>query len=77
VARGANTPAICNPPSFTDVKQDGQLGEIKNLPAFHTAAGQGTLPAVSGIAPTQANSDHRRPTSPPARPTSPTWSTPS
>ena len=40
------------------MKQDGQLGDVKNLSAFYTAAGQGTLPAVSWIAPTQANSDH-------------------
>ena len=59
VAQGAKTPSIWNPlPSFTDVKQDGQLGDVKNLSAFYTAAGQGTLPAVSWIAPTQANSDH-------------------
>ena len=59
VAQGAGTPSIWNPlPSFTDVKQDGQLGDIKNLSAFYTAAAQGTLPAVSWIAPTQANSDH-------------------
>jgi phospholipase C len=59
VAQGAKTPSIWNPlPSFTDVKQDGQLGDVKNLSAFYTAAGKGTLPAVSWIAPTQANSDH-------------------
>jgi phospholipase C len=59
VAQGAKTPSIWNPlPSFTDVKQDGQLGDIKNLSTFYTAAAQGTLPAVSWIAPTQANSDH-------------------
>jgi phospholipase C len=59
VAQGARTPSIWNPlPSFTDVKQDGQLGDVENLSAFYTAAGQGTLPAVSWIAPTQANSDH-------------------
>jgi phospholipase C len=59
VAQGAKTPSIWNPlPSFTDVKQDGQLGDIKNLSAFYTAAEQGTLPSVSWIAPTQANSDH-------------------
>jgi phospholipase C len=59
VAQGAQTPSIWNPlPSFTDVKQDGQLGDIKNLSAFYTAAEHGTLPAVSWIAPTQANSDH-------------------
>ena len=59
VAQGAKTPSIWNPlPSFTDVKQDGQLGDVKNLSSFYTAAKNGTLPAVSWIAPTQANSDH-------------------
>ena len=59
VKQGAGTPSIWNPlPSFTDVKQDGQLGDIKNLSSFYAAAEQGTLPAVSWIAPTQANSDH-------------------
>ncbi|MGH3258635.1 MAG: alkaline phosphatase family protein [Streptosporangiaceae bacterium] len=59
VKQGAGTPSIWNPlPSFTDVKQDGQLGDIKNLTSFYTAAEHGTLPAVSWIAPTQANSDH-------------------
>ena len=59
VAQGAKTPSIWNPlPDFTDVKEDGQLGDIKNLSAFYTAAQDGTLPAVSWIAPTQANSDH-------------------
>ena len=42
VAQGARTPSIWNPlPSFTDVKQDGQLGDVKNLSAFYTAAGRG------------------------------------
>ena len=59
VAQGAGTPSIWNPlPAFTDVKHDGQLGDITNLSAFYTAAERGTLPAVSWIAPTQANSDH-------------------
>ena len=59
VAQGAGTPSIWNPlPSFTDVKQDGQLGDVQNLSSFYTAAENGTLPAVSWIAPTQANSDH-------------------
>ena len=59
VTQGAGTPSIWNPlPSFTDVKEDGQLGDIKNLSAFYTAAEHGTLPAVSWIAPTQDNSDH-------------------
>ena len=59
VKQGAGTPSIWNPlPDFTDVKADGQLGDIKNLSSFYTAAEQGTLPAVAWIAPTQANSDH-------------------
>jgi len=59
VAQGDKTPSIWNPlPSFTDVKENGQLGDIKNLSAFYTAAEQDTLPSVSWIAPTQANSDH-------------------
>ena len=59
VAQGAQTPSIWNPlPSFTDVKEDGQLGNIQNLSGFYTAAEHGALPAVSWIAPTQANSDH-------------------
>jgi phospholipase C len=59
VKQGAGTPSIWNPlPDFTDVKEDGQLGDIKNLSSFYTAAEQGTLPAVSWIAPAQVNSDH-------------------
>jgi phospholipase C len=59
VAQGARTPSIWNPlPSFTDVKADGQLANVENLSNFYTAAEQGNLPAVSWIAPTQANSDH-------------------
>jgi len=59
VAQGARTPSIWNPlPSFTDVKADGQLANVQNLSNFYTAAEHGTLPAVSWIAPTQANSDH-------------------
>ncbi|HYB17519.1 MAG TPA: alkaline phosphatase family protein [Streptosporangiaceae bacterium] len=59
VAQGAGTPSIWNPlPSFVDVKEDGQLRDIQNLSSFYTAAEHGTLPAVSWIAPTQANSDH-------------------
>jgi len=59
VAQGAKTPSIWNPlPSFTDVKADGQLGDIQNLQNFYTAAQHGTLPAVSWIAPAQPDSDH-------------------
>ena len=42
VAQGARTPSIWNPlPSFTDVKADGQLANIKNLSAFYPAAEPG------------------------------------
>ena len=59
LAQGAGTPSIWNPlPAFTDVNADGQLGDVANLSAFYTAAARGSLPAVSWIAPTQANSDH-------------------
>lgn len=59
VSQGASTPSIWNPlPSFTDVRADGQSGNVRNLPAFYRAAGHGGLPAVSWIAPSQGNSDH-------------------
>ena len=59
VKQGAATPSIWNPlPSFTDVKADGQKGNVRNLAAFYQDAEHGTLPAVSWIAPSQGNSDH-------------------
>jgi phospholipase C len=59
VAQGAHTPAIWNPlPAFADVKVDGQLGNVESLSKFYAAAEHGTLPAVSWVAPAQANSDH-------------------
>jgi phospholipase C len=59
VRQGASTPSIWSPlPAFTDVKADHQVHHVKNLSAFYRAAKHGTLPAVSWIAPTQANSDH-------------------
>ena len=59
VAQGASTPSIWSPlPAFTDVTADHQRHDVRNLRAFYRAASQGTLPAVSWITPTQANSDH-------------------
>ena len=59
VAQGASTPSIWSPlPAFTDVRADHQRHDVRNLRAFYRAARHGTLPAVSWIAPTQANSDH-------------------
>jgi phospholipase C len=55
----AQTPGIWNPlPSFTDVAQDGQLGNVQSLTNFFTAAHNGTLPAVSWIDPNGTVSEH-------------------
>jgi phospholipase C len=59
VQQGPQTPGIWNPlPSFTDVAQDGQLGNIQSLSNFFTAAADGSLPAVSWIDPNGAVSEH-------------------
>ncbi len=53
------TAGIWNPlPSFTDVKQDGQLGNIVGTPKFYAEARNGTLPAVSWVVPSGAVSEH-------------------
>jgi phospholipase C len=55
----AGTPEIWNPlPYFDTVRQDGELGNIQQLSQFYTAAKNGTLPAVSWIAPNGKNSEH-------------------
>jgi phospholipase C len=59
VPQSARTPGIWNPlPHFTDVQQDGQLGNIQTLDNFFTAANTGTLPAVSWIDPNGTVSEH-------------------
>ncbi len=59
VKQGAKTPGIWNPlPNFDTVKQDGQLGNIQSLTNFYSAAKNGTLPAVSWIAPNGKESEH-------------------
>ena len=59
VPQNSKTPGIWNPlPSFTDVSQDGQLGNVQSLTNFFTAAKAGTLPAVSWITPNGAVSEH-------------------
>ena len=56
---GARTADIWNPlPSFTDVHQDRQLGDIQSATRFLADARHGTLPAVSWITPDQAHSEH-------------------
>jgi phospholipase C len=59
VPQNDHTPGIWNPlPSFTDVQQDGQLGNIQTLSNFYSAAKSGTLPAVSWITPNDRVSEH-------------------
>jgi phospholipase C len=59
VPQNASTRGIWNPlPSFTDVSQDGQVGNIQSLTNFYSAAAAGTLPAVSWIVPTATVSEH-------------------
>jgi phospholipase C len=53
------TPEIWNPlPDFTDVRQDGQVGNVQALDRFYVAARNGTLPAVSWITPNGKESEH-------------------
>jgi phospholipase C len=59
VTQGPKTPGIWNPlPSFTDVAQDGQLGNVQTLSNFFASAKGGTLPAVSWIDPNGKVSEH-------------------
>ncbi len=59
VQQGPQTPGIWNPlPSFTDVIQDGQLGNVQSLSDFFSAAASGNLPAVSWIVPNGTVSEH-------------------
>jgi phospholipase C len=57
--QSAQTPGIWNPlPYFATVKQDGQLGNIQSISNFYTQARDGTLPAVSWLAPADPVSEH-------------------
>ncbi|HEX6477714.1 MAG TPA: alkaline phosphatase family protein [Ktedonobacteraceae bacterium] len=59
VKQGPKTPGIWNPlPDFDTVKQDGQLSNIQSVNNFYTAAKNGTLPAVSWLAPSNKVSEH-------------------
>jgi phospholipase C len=52
-------PQIWNPlPGFSDVHQDGQVGNIQAISAFTSAASAGTLPAVSWVIPNGKDSEH-------------------
>lgn len=55
----ARTPGLWNPlPSFTDVKQDGQLSNIKDTTQFFSDVKSGTLPSVVWLTPSNRYSDH-------------------
>jgi len=59
VKQSAKTPGIWNPlPLFGDVQSDHQLGDIKDLTDYYTAARTGTLPSVSWITPSGPDSEH-------------------
>ncbi|MGA2037271.1 MAG: alkaline phosphatase family protein, partial [Acidimicrobiales bacterium] len=59
VPQAYTTPGIWNPlPLFEDVQKDHQLKNIKPLDSYIAAAKAGTLPAVSWITPSLADSEH-------------------
>jgi phospholipase C len=62
VTQSPKTPGIWNPlPSFTDVQQDGQQGNIQSLANFYTAVhepGSCGLPNVAWIVPKASVSEH-------------------
>ncbi len=59
VPQSFRTGSIWNPlPEFTDVKQEGTLGNVQSVDNFAAAARAGTLPAVSWVLPTNSVSEH-------------------
>ncbi len=59
VPQGPKTQGIWNPLiSFTDVAQDGQLGNIQSVSDLFAAAKAGTLPSVSWVIPSAQVSEH-------------------
>ena len=57
--QSARTPGIWNPlPSFDDVKQDGQLRNVKDTSLFFSDLRTGQLPAVVWLAPGNRYSEH-------------------
>jgi phospholipase C len=59
VKQSSSTPGIWNPlPWFDTVKADRQVGNVKGLSSFFTAAKAGTLPAVSWIVPSWQDGEH-------------------
>jgi phospholipase C len=59
VRQSSTTPGIWNPlPLFSDVRADHQVHNVQDLQGYYAAARAGTLPAVSWITPSGANSEH-------------------
>jgi phospholipase C len=59
IAQSPRTPGIWNPlPSFDTVRQDHQLGNIRDTRAFYAAVRGGHLPAVSWVIPNGIVSEH-------------------
>ncbi|MGP0031924.1 MAG: alkaline phosphatase family protein [Acidimicrobiales bacterium] len=59
IAQSATTPGIWNPlPVFEDVQKDGQLKNILPLDSYFASARAGTLPAVTWVSPSDADSEH-------------------
>ena len=59
VRQSASTPGIWNPlPYFETVHQDKQLANVQPLARFYRDALDGSLPAVSWVAPSQRFSEH-------------------
>ncbi|HTD59761.1 MAG TPA: alkaline phosphatase family protein [Gemmatimonadaceae bacterium] len=59
IPQNAQTPSIWNPlPSFTTVRQDGELGNVQDVSQFYVDAKQGSLPSVAWIVPDQTVSEH-------------------
>ena len=59
VMQKARTPGIWNPlPYFDTVKRDGELGNIRDLRDFYSAAAAGTLPSVVWLCPAGPYSEH-------------------
>jgi phospholipase C len=57
--QNSQTEGVWNPlPYFDTVRADGQLGNIRDIKSFLTAAKHGTLPAVSWVVPSDAVSEH-------------------
>jgi phospholipase C len=57
--QSARTPSIWNPlPSFTDVKQDGQVSNVKDVSLFFRDVHDGKLPVVSWLTPGNRYSEH-------------------